>query len=243
MNLYLSLGVIAVAGAIGAWEIAQKRKKSKRTTSIPETQPDEVKEGVENASIWPGINIKDDLADLTIVDWLKTHGPDPELWHFLAVFTVPDKRNSELYAWLVEQDQLDAASAAFLFHSLEGWGMLGYVKGEAPYADASDHDNFLTVKRIADRFEKNEFSAPNYTVIRREDDGNRDAYEQMVRQSEQRFGKALFKVPEQIFDYKTRTLINPKFHYSDYHYNPYGRAVENILQLTDTQLINLIDRY
>lgn len=244
MNIYLSLGIIAVAGAIGAWEIIQKRrKKSMLAGEVSEARSDELNGMNKQTSIWPGKNIRDYIGNQTIVDWLKTHGPDPELWHSISVFTVPDLRNIELYAWLVDQPEFDAASAAFLFHSLEGWGMLGYVEGEAPYNEAWDPARFLTVKKIAERFARNEFSGPNYTLMRREDDGTPNDYEQMVRQSEQRFGKVLFKVPNQIFEYETRNRTNSKFHYSDYHYNPFGKDVGTIIQLTDDQLMDLVNRY
>lgn len=234
MNLYLSLGIIAVAGAIGVWEIVKKgQKKSMLAGQIYETRPDELNGVNEQRSIWPGENIRDHTGNQTVVDWLNTHGPDPELWHSISVLTVPDPRNIELYAWLVDQPELDAASAAFLFHSLEGWGMLGYVEGEAPYNEAWDPQRFLTVKKIADRFARNQFSGPKYTLMRREDDGNLNDYEQMVRQSEQRFGKALFKVPNQIFAYEIRSRTKSKFHYSDYDYNPFGKDVGTIIQLTE----------
>jgi len=244
MNLYLGLGIIAVAGAIGVWEIVQKRRRKLVLAGEgSQTRPNDLNGMNEQTSIWPGNNIRDHIGNQTIVDWLETHGSDPELWHFISVFTVPDLRNIELYAWLVDQPELDAASAAFLFHSLEGWGMLSYVEGEAPYNEAWDPRRFLTVKKIADRFERNEFSGPNYTLMRREDDGNPNDYEQMVRQSKQRFGKALFKVPDQIFEYETRNRTNSIFHYSDYNYNPFGKDVATIIQLTDDQLTGLLNRY
>ena len=182
-------------------------------------------------SIWPGDDIRLQLGNGNIVDWLKTHGSDPELWHFIALYTVPDTRNSELYRWLVLQPNLDAASAVFIFHRLECWEMLNIDPSKISDNDEWTSNRFFIAKTIADRLELGNFQGPEFTVFKLEDNLSPQGFRLEIESAIANFGAVPFNIPDALFKYEVRKKIDLKLNYSDYHYNLYGDLTGDVIVL------------
>ena len=90
--------------------------------------------------------------NIALLEWLKVHGPDPDLWHMLVCNTDPDGRD-EVYRWIAEQAECDAGTAAQIFQFSNGQEAYDYPVEMLVDAASMRHYPYLqTAKIVADRW-------------------------------------------------------------------------------------------
>lgn len=219
-------------------DIVSIQTKKTQELNVQKEQSEHIKKP-KRESIWPGRDIRLELGDRHIIDWLKDHGPDPELWHFIALYTVCDGRNVALYQWLANQKQLDVATASHLFHVLEGW----IIYGEETMTDPWEKTRLPIIKTLFNNLKNGVYTGPKYTLLKLEEVSlTEKEYEIEYTMYRHNHKNEPVKAPSAIFNYANRELIDLTYHYSDFHYNPYGAQTDNVLKLVGSQR-KLLDIY
>lgn len=155
------------------------------------------------------IQIRTELNGRTLLEWLKQHGSDPELWHYLLP-RVHDwgGKADKIFSWVVRHPDCDAGTAAEVFHLFNPFDNL-----KPNYPDYR-RAKIKTLKHIITRWENDDFKTFNFGF---QDILGMMETEESHREYERKFiekhGRINFISPASIFELREGKTPDPAYHY------------------------------
>jgi len=93
------------------------------------------------------------------------------------------------------------------------------------------------IKTLFNKLNNGSYKGPRFTLFELQDVAlTKEGYEHEYTMYRHNYKVEPPTVPQAIFDYANRELIDLSFHYSDYHYNPYGDITASVVKLEGSYL-------
>ena len=145
------------------------------------------------------IDLRREIGGLSILEWVRQHGTDPELWHMLAHQYSDDLLPS--YEWIVNHPDCDAGTAAMLFHVLNAYEY--YEKSPEMLDELRRKDiQFRIVETAVQRWLGSHFKTNRLTIYEMGYEESIQGYENRVKKAVLKYGASILEfVPEMfVFD-------------------------------------------